>query len=439
MPQEIDKRQHLLPMDARAPVWRPIHYLGSKLRLAESIREMIDRVDPSGGAVCDLFAGSGTVSLALSQTRSVVAADIQEYSRVLCKAVLNPASLEAKDVADFLRHASTLRADLESCLEPVLAFEERAIEHSNASPELLCDVSENGSLIVGKPESRELAKCLEEVRRRINSCNAAASLVTTRYFGGSYFAYRQTLDLDCHLAAIRSSRETYLAAILSTASFIVNSVGKQFAQPMRPRRKDGTIKSHLISQMCRDRSHDVTKILTGWIDTYRSLRQGHKHRVVRGDYREVLKSLEGISIIYADPPYTRDHYSRFYHVLETMCLGDSPDVSTTSLSGEGASSRGLYRTDRHQSPFCIKSQAPKAFLELFEGARQLPLLLSYSPFVKDGHPRMMTIEAIALLARKFYSHVEVVQAGQMTHSKLNKTDLHRDAPEDAEVFLVCQS
>lgn len=45
---------------------RPIHYLGSKLRLTSVISTMIDQVDPSQGTVCDLFAGSGTVSKALS-------------------------------------------------------------------------------------------------------------------------------------------------------------------------------------------------------------------------------------------------------------------------------------------------------------------------------------------------------------------------------------
>ena len=36
-------------------------------------------------------------------------------------------------------------------------------------------------------------------------------------------------------------------------------------------------------------------------------------------------------IVYADPPYTRDHYSRFYHVLETISLFDSPIVSKTKM------------------------------------------------------------------------------------------------------------
>src|SRR5947209_9370032 len=89
-------RQILLPLDGveETALWRPIHYLGSKLRLADSIRELISDLDPTSGMVCDLFAGSGTVSMALSRERNVVAADIQEYSRVLCTALLLPTSLD---------------------------------------------------------------------------------------------------------------------------------------------------------------------------------------------------------------------------------------------------------------------------------------------------------------------------------------------------------
>ena len=73
--------------------------------------------------------------------------------------------------------------------------------------------------------------------------------------------------------------------------------------------------------------------------------------------------------MYADPPYTRDHYSRYYHVLETMSLRDNPEVSMTMIRAGGSPrvSRGVYRADRYQSPFCIKSQAAGAFEELCRG------------------------------------------------------------------------
>jgi len=192
---------------------------------------------------------------------------------------------------------------------------------------------------------------------------------------------------------------------------------------------------HLIKQMCRDRCQDAAGVFAGWLSRYRRIKQHRLHRVIRGDYKNVLAELKDVAVIYADPPYTRDHYSRFYHVLETICLHDYPDVSTTFVAGP--QSRGLYRAERHQSPFCIKSQAPGAFGNLFAGANGTPMLISYSPFVKDGHPRLMTVEAIASLAKQYYREVSIVSTA-ISHSKLNKTDLHREASSEAEVFIVCR-
>lgn len=427
MPARIDKTQQTL-FELPRGVWRPIHYLGSKLRLTELICGLIDEL--ADGPVCDLFAGSGTVSLALSRSRDVLAADIQEYSRVICTAILKPSPISDQDVTDLLQRAERRQRKAEACLEPLLEYEQQAIDRSDSQPELLCDLVEHGSLISGEATG-PLAKAMKATKSRLEHANS--SLMATRYFGGLYFSFQQAAFIDGILE--EGEGEMYLAALLSTASEIVNSVGKQFAQPMRPRRKDGTIKSHLIRSMCRDRCRDASSVFAGWLACYRSITQDRPHRVVRGDYRQVLAEQRDVAVIYADPPYTRDHYSRFYHVLETLCLRDCPDVSRTFLTGP--TSRGLYRTSRHQSPFCIKSQAPGAFEELFAGAKRLPLLLSYSPFVKHGHPRMMTVDAIAELAKQHYRHVKIVPA-RLVHSKLNKTDLHRDASDEAEVFLVCR-
>lgn len=436
--------QLALPIEPRdeSPLWRPIHYLGSKLRLVDSIRTKLSDLDHTSGPVCDLFAGSGTISMALSNDRDVIAADIQEYSRVLCTALLQPALWENSIVDHLLEATEKNRKRFEQCLEPILEFEHLAIDHAFTKPTLLCDLVEQGSLLSASEGRNALAVALNETYSRIQKQGQA--LMTTRYFGGTYFSYRQTLYIDSVLAGIdelpKEFKETCVAAVLSTASSIVNSVGKQFAQPMRPRRNDGTIKQHLISQMCRDRNLNADMIFAGWLTRYRELKINGSHRVIRGDYREVLTQLSDVAVIYADPPYTRDHYSRFYHVLETLCLRDFPGISTTSLTGVGASSRGLYRTDRHQSPFCIKSQAPGAFAELFAGSKRLgiPLLVSYSPFIKEGHPRLMTVEAVAKLAAKHYRSVVVEPAGRMTHGKLNKTELHLDASCNAEVFIICR-
>ena len=76
-------------MTSEIPTIRSIHYLGSKLRMLEAIKESIDKVAPKGGAVCDLFAGSGTVSKYLLQFGNVISVDIQKYSQVICEASMS--------------------------------------------------------------------------------------------------------------------------------------------------------------------------------------------------------------------------------------------------------------------------------------------------------------------------------------------------------------
>ena len=74
----------------RPSSFRTIHYLGSKLRLLDFIEGVVNTVDSTPCGVCDLFSGSGSVAQHLSYHRRIIAVDIQEYSRVICSALLSP-------------------------------------------------------------------------------------------------------------------------------------------------------------------------------------------------------------------------------------------------------------------------------------------------------------------------------------------------------------
>ena len=157
---------------------------------------------------------------------------------------------------------------------------------------------------------------------------------------------------------------------------------------------------------------------------------------------ECLKTLpDNVRTVYADPPYTRDHYSRFYHVLETIALDDVPEISTVKIRGTTHVSNGIYRKDRHQSPFCIRSKAPKAFEEMFKAisASGRNLLLSYSPYdeTKESHPRVVTISQLMAWASDYFNNVEVVSAGHFTHNKLNSTEHFLESSDEAEILIVC--
>ena len=70
--------------------FRTIHYLGSKLRVLEFIKKVVDEIDPECNGICDLFSGTGSVSQYFSNDRKVVSVDIQNYSNIICSALLFP-------------------------------------------------------------------------------------------------------------------------------------------------------------------------------------------------------------------------------------------------------------------------------------------------------------------------------------------------------------
>ena len=189
----------------------------------------------------------------------------------------------------------------------------------------------------------------------------------------------------------------------------------------------------------------VFDTFSAWVQKLSDLKpRGRRtHRAMRADYCEVLSNRAvDFDAIYADPPYTRDHYSRYYHVLETMALRDDPQVSTTLIRSGGAPrpSRGFYRADRHQSPFCIKLKAPGAFDRLFKGAalRHVPLVLSYSPYKAGNRPRLLTIDQLLSLAARHYRFVDCHAVDGAVHNKLNLSARNTKADYAAEVIVTCK-
>lgn len=442
------------PARTGATPWRPIHYLGSKLRILPAIEEALLNVSETGAPVCDLFAGSGTVASRLARNRPVTAVDIQEYSRVICDAMLNPsgvshAFLEAQidDAKAVSRKSGVLRA-----AKPLIELEEYYLEQARLDDlKGLANLIEAGSFTTFSHSTEDplIIEAFAECGRILvqNETQADISTMVFRHFGGAYFSFRQAAELDILLDVVHelspTSKRLPLAAILTTASEIVNTVGKQFAQPIRPRDKHGKIKKTLFSQVARDRFKSTTDIFFASVRRYREVTCAKfSHSAIRSDYLDFLRSGQfSHGVVYADPPYTRDHYSRFYHVLETIALRDNPVISTNTAHGVTQPSRGIYRLDRHQSPFCIRSKAPEAFNQMFRQIAQqnLPLVLSYSPYSseKNAHPRVMTMEAITAVAKESFKGVEVSSVGSFSHSRLNKSALHKDASTEAEYLFIC--
>ena len=273
--------------------------------------------------------------------------------------------------------------------------------------------------------------------------------IITRYYGGLYFSFKQAIDIDAissyAFAQNERVKNAMLAALMGATTDVVNTIGKQFAQPLKVRNKDGSLKKNLAKKILSDRELDVFEQFEKWMQYYIELpRNTHDFEIICDDYIEVLKRLQPghVEVIYADPPYTRYHYSRYYHILETICLHDNPQISTTFPNGKGGLSRAIYRNDRHQSPFCIKSKAPRAFDDLFMYASKAraSIVLSYSPFDANSGatPRLLSIEDIISIAQKYYKDVSVVSPGQFMHSRFNRQDNNYEINYEAERLVICR-
>lgn len=78
-------------------------------------------------------------------------------------------------------------------------------------------------------------------------------------------------------------------------------------------------------------------------------------------------------VVYLDPPYTKRQYASYYHILETITLGDKPNV-------EGVA--GLRPWKDKASVFCYKQKALYALVNLVSSQAARRVLISYS---NDGH------------------------------------------------------
>lgn len=80
-----------------------------------------------------------------------------------------------------------------------------------------------------------------------------------------------------------------------------------------------------------------------------------------------------IDLVYLDPPYTKRQYASYYHILETIALGDEPVI-------EGVA--GLRPWKDLASDYCYKVRALKALTSLVASLQARRILLSYS---SEGH------------------------------------------------------
>lgn len=342
-----------------------IKYMGSKSKIIDFVLEGINSVY-SGGYVCDLFAGSASLSGALSQQVPVHSNDIQAYSATIAQAYLLTS----------LNHP---------CADDIISKATK--KHKKNLKSLTIDIHDYKTK-VSLEEFNEVEKTQQQLIYR--TFRSKWQLFTKNY-SGTWWSADQCLWID----AIREVAEDYkntpsysliLSSLMYAMAYASQGTG-HYAQ-YRDAKTESSMKDISTYRKKSVVDYFIRKYSTS-IDEL-SYTQELPHKITTLDYADCVNSLDSCTV-YADPPYCFVHYSRFYHAIETLVLYDHPTIQT---KGETIV-KGRYRENRHQSPFSIKTQVPNAFSQLFKGVKSTKsnLALSYS------NTGMISIDQLVELAQ----------------------------------------
>lgn len=342
----------------------PLRYMGTKRSLAPLVRREIDALRPSG-LVADLFSGLGSVAQAMASDHPVLVNDGLAFTAPLARArFLEPE--EPRPRLDGL--LSALHLDYRLRVEALaFRFEERIAREAEAVEEGPLGLAAYLEAVehVGNSGGFQQRSRIAAGRR-----DAGRYVLVALYYSGGYFSTRQAIELDALRLAIDShgsSSDWLLAAWLAAAATIINAPGHtaQYLKPTTPA---------AFQRIRRQWARPVWPVFVSKLEEIvlvgnRAWRTANV--VCQDDALTLLSSgrLESVGAVYADPPYTKDQYSRYYHLYETLYRYDFPDST-------GA---GRYRSDRFTSAFSLASEVESAFWRLLEGVARLgaPLVLSY--------------------------------------------------------------
>ena len=404
-----------------------IRYMGGKKELASQVAQLVARL-PRGPCL-DLFSGMCSVAGALADSGRVLwTNDIQHYAALVANSLLTsqekplqPSITEQLLYRDFRENLDALKQrfrahlDAEAAALNASSFEEYRLLYQtwkHAGNDL------------------EIAK---EVQRLQNSGENFPYRLVCLTFSHGYFGLAQALEFDSLRFAIDQAGvdrgvsddhlNWYLVCLLQTASRLTSSPG-HFAEYLSPNNPGSfpRIRRQRVRPVFRQFLRELLNLQPYGRGSWR-----RNNRIYRQDALKLVKSLASLperpSLVYADPPYSRAQYSRYYHVLETLALYDYPTVV----------GKGRYRTGRFQTPFSQLSRVHESFGGLFDAISEagICLVLSYPSaglLYKSGH------DPVDMLKRRF-KMVETHEV-KCTHSTLGGAPGWERADVTEQIYLA---
>ena len=397
-----------------------LNYQGSKKNLLEFIHHNIDEYIKDDDVILDIFAGTSSVAYSYKSRNRVFANDAEPYAATIAKALLgNPYNIIKLDL---------LEQRIKNYKMPIAEYTEWIrLESQYISEENLAElIALYKSIPTVWSDGKKFFKTKDEYS------------LFVKYYSTSYFGIKQAQEIDAIKHAIDAS-DTESRDILHTALFYamkecVFSKDGHMAQPLDPeknasrlfKQRKKSIYSYFISKCKEFAGKDFIK-------------PSYNNKVFNSNFEELLASdtLNEVSVIYADPPYTDMQYSRYYHLLNTVLEYNYPNIT----QNKGEHTKGLYLENRFQSQLSKKNTCLDSMKKLVEYSKSNNILLAISfaypqDIINQKTDRyVMNIEDLINLCKKIYSEQKVrVEKNEYTHSN----NRNSETKKVLEYLIICE-
>lgn len=422
-----------LDLQQEWPGINTIQYMGSKSRIISPISNHL--IDLGKEYLVDLFAGTGSVSYALKDRyKAVFANDYQQYSNIILEGILNGASFDNSQETQFWGEVEYIFNQTVNLI-PNSIGREHWLFCQKGNYEDYKNFCESTPSALNPNTTDKYLQDLANLCRKVkigvpqNRQNLQLPILFLSYYSNTYFGIRQCCEIDAVREAIEKLKDrrqqfVLLTALMSSMS-VVASTTTHFAQFLKVR--DVRTAGHLLNR----RSQNIIDCMREKLREFRIkglLNKTCKQAICGNeDYLEFLNRLplNEKFLVYADPPYFKEHYSRYYHILETLCLYDYPEVTYNDRLNDYTT--GRYRKERAVSPFGKKRSALTAFRDLVDTCRlgSASLAISYS----DNS--IVAVQDIVKVCEPDYLTKTVVMP--LTHSGQGRST----ANKVNEILIVC--
>lgn len=365
--------------------------------LGNGLGEALSRSVLGANRILDLFTGSATVAWHVAERygKEVIACDLQQYSAVLAAAVIE----RTEAITDF--------AWVDSWFGNARA---RLSGHPDWG-------AVNGHQ--ARLGDADIAKLADEAR----AFDFGDDYPIAKAYGGHYFSPWQSIWLDALRASLPSEtefRNVGLAALIQAASRCAASPGHT-AQPFKPNETAGPF-------MIEAWQRDLPTIVAARIQEI-----APRVAIVRGqahcaDALTIADIARPGDLAFLDPPYSGVHYSRFYHVLETVARGKVGEVL-----GIG---RYPPMSERPSSAFSMKTTAKRAFDDILSklAERGASVIITFP--ASEASNGLSGDDVKKLAAGHFRIEEEKVSS---RFSTLGGDTKHRAARQDADELILTLS